>query len=146
MQSVRIYEMPACKMVSSGVGMFAEENFNLFDEWLSSQKRGLFPKDFLYWAREGFNWLYMYEDGMSVPKEFQIIDFPGGLYAVATDIDQKTDKQLMNTEIDEFLRNNGFKRDTSRAELGNIITSPLVKKIMGYEQMDYYFPIKLLNM
>ena len=52
----------------------------------------------------------------------------------------------MNTEIDEFLRNNGFKRDTSRAELGNIITSPLVKKIMGYEQMDYYFPIKLLNM
>jgi len=146
MQSVRIYEMPACKMVSSGVGMFAEENFNLFDEWLSSQKRGLFPKDFLYWAREGFNWLYMYEDGMSVPKEFQIIDFPGGLYAVATDIDQKTDKELMNTEIDEFLRNNGFKRDTSRAELGNIITSPLVKKIMGYEQMDYYFPIKLLNM
>ena len=92
MQSVRIYEMPACKMVSSGVGMFAEENFNLFDEWLSSQKRGLFPKDFLYWAREGLNWLYMYEDGMSVPKEFQIIDFPGGLYAVATDIDQKTDK------------------------------------------------------
>ena len=57
-----------------------------------------------------------------------IIDFPGGLYAVATDIDQKTDKELMNTEIDEFLRNNGFKRDTSRAELGNIITSPLVKK------------------
>ncbi len=24
MQSVRIYEMPACKMVSSGIGMFGE--------------------------------------------------------------------------------------------------------------------------
>ena len=142
MQSVRIYEMPACKMVSSGAGMFGEGNFNLFDEWLSSQKRGLFPKDFLFWAGEGFVWLYMYEDGMNVPNEFEIIDFKGGLYAVATDIDQKTDKGLMDTEIDQFLSENGFKRDTSRSELGNIITSPLAKKIMGYEQMDYYIPIK----
>ncbi len=46
MQSVRIYEMPACKMVSSGTGMFGEGIFNIFDEWLSSQKRSLFPKDF----------------------------------------------------------------------------------------------------
>lgn len=142
MQSVRIYEMPACKMVSSGIGMFGEENFNRFDEWLSSQKRCLFPKDFLYWAGEGFVWLYMYEEGMRVPKEFEIIDFPGGLYAAATDIDQKTDKELMNTEIDKFLSENGLERDSSRSELGNIITSPLAKEIMKYEQMDYYIPVK----
>ena len=142
MQSVRSYEMPACKMVSFGTGMFGEGKLNLFDEWLSSQKRGLFPKDFLFWAGEGFVWLYMYEDGMKVPNEFEIIDFKGGLYAVATDIDQKTDKGLMDTEIDQFLSENGFKRDTSRSELGNIITSPAVNKIMGYDQMDYYFPIK----
>ena len=142
MQSVRIYEMPACKMVSSGVGMFGEEKFNIFDEWISSQKRGLFPKDFLYWAGEGFVWLYMYEDGMNVPKEFEIIDFQGGLYAAAADIDQRTDKELMNAEIEKFLGENGFERDTSRPELGNIITSSLAKKIMGYEQMDYYIPIK----
>ena len=142
MQSVRIYEMPACKMVSSGTGMFGEEKFNLFDEWLSSQKRGLFPKDFLFWAGDGFVWWYMYEDGMNVPNEFEIIDFQGGLYAVATDIDQKTDKEFMNAEINKFLGENGFERDTSRSELGNIITSPLVKNITGYEQMDYYFPIK----
>ena len=142
MQSVRVYEMPACKMVSSGTGLFGEEKFNLFDEWLSSQKRGLFPKDFLFWAREGFVWLYMYEDGMNVPNEFEIIDFQGGLYAVATDIDQKTDKGLMDAEIDKFLSENGFERDTSRSELGNIITPPLAKEIMGYEQMDHYIPIK----
>ena len=142
MQSVRIYEMPDCKMVSSGTGMFGEGNFNLFDEWLSSQKRGLFPKDFLYWAGEGFVWLYQYEDGLNVPEEFEIIDFQGGLYAVATDIDQKTDREFMNAEIDKFLNENGFERDTSRPELGNIITSPLAKTIMGYEQMDYYIPVK----
>lgn len=142
MQSIRIYEMPACKMVSSGVGMFGEGNFGKFEEWFSSQKRAMFPKDFLYWAGEGFVWLYMYEDGMTVPPDFEVIDFQGGLYAVATDIDQQTDKELMNKEIDKFLNENGFERDTSRSELGNVITSPLAQEIMGYGQMDYYFPIK----
>ena len=79
---------------------------------------------------------------MNVPNEFEIVDFQGGLYAVATDIDQKTDKELMDTEIDKFLSENGLERDTSRSELGNIITSPLANKIIGYEQMDYYYPIK----
>lgn len=142
MQGVRIYEMPACKMVSSGIGIFGEGNFGIFEAWLSSQKHTMFPKDFLYWAGEGFVWLYIFEDGMTVPPELEIIDFQGGLYAVATDIDQKTDKELMNKEIDKFLSENGFERDTSRPELGNIITSPLVQEIMGYEQMDYYIPVK----
>lgn len=142
MQSIRIYEMPACKMVSSGVGMFGEGNFNIFEEWFSSQKRSLFPKDFLYWAGEGFVWMYMLEEGIAIPPELEVIDFQGGLYAVATDIDQKTDKELMKAEMDKFLSENGFERDISRLELGNIITSPLAQEIMGYEQMDYYTPIK----
>ena len=142
MQSIRIYEMPDCKMVSSGKGMFGEEKFNRFDEWLSLQKRGLFPKDFLFGGEDGFTWLNMLEDGMSVPPEFEVVDFKGGLYAVATDNDKKTDMDSMNAEVDRFLSENGFERDDSRPQLGNIITSPLAHEIMGYEQMDYYFPIK----
>lgn len=142
MQNIRIYEMPACKMISSGIGTFGEGRFNLFEKWFSLQKRSLFPKDFLYWAGKGFVWLYMFEEGMAVPPELEIIDFQGGLYAVATDIDQETDKESMNRELDKFLIENGFERDPSRSELGNIITSPLVREIMGYEQMDYYTPIK----
>lgn len=142
MQSVRIYEIPACKMVSSGIGMFGEERFDRFENWFSSLKQSLFPKDFLYWAGEGFVWLYMLEEGMTVPEDYEIVDFQGGLYAVATDIDQKTDKALMEKEIDAFLKENGFERDPSRLELGNIITPPLAQKIMGYNQMDYYTPIK----
>ena len=142
MQSIRVCEMPACKMVSSGIGMFGEEKFDRFEEWFSKQKRGLFPKDFLFSEGNGFHWLYMLEDNMDVPAEFEIIDFPGGLYAIATDIDQKTDMELMKAEVDEFLSANGFERDDSRPQLGNIITSPLASEIMGYEQMDYYTPIK----
>lgn len=142
MQSIRIYEMPPCKMVSSGTGMFGEERFDRFEKWFSAQKRGLFPRDFLGWTGEGFVWLYLFEEGMTVPPELEIVDFPGGLYAVATDIDQKTDKALMNRELDRFLEENGMERDFSRLELGNMITSPLAKKIMGYEQMDYYTPVR----
>lgn len=142
MQNVRVYEMPNCKMVSSGIGMFGDEKFKVFDEWMSSQKRCLFPKDFLFWDVSGFHWVYMYEEGMKVPTEFDIIDFKGGLYAVATGIDQQTDRDLMNAAIDKFICENGFERDVSRPELGNIITSPQAQKIMGYEQMDYYTPIK----
>ncbi|MBQ3162644.1 MAG: AraC family transcriptional regulator [Oscillospiraceae bacterium] len=143
MQSIRIYEMPKCKMVSSGIGMFGEEKFEHFNEWMSAQKRSMFPKDFLFWDNSGFHWLYMYDESLNVPSEFEIIDFQGGLYAVATDIDQQTDNELMKTEVDKFLNENGFERDLSRSELGNIITSPLVQQTLGYEQMDYYTPIKV---
>lgn len=102
----------------------------------------MFPRDFLFWDGSGFHWLYLYEDGMDVPEEFDIIDFEGGMYAVAADVDQKTDMELMKREVDAFLSDNGFERDSSRAELGNIISSPRIQKIMGYEQMDYYFPVR----
>ena len=143
MQQVRILEMPDCRMVSSGIGMFGEERFEAFDAWMSSQNRSLFPKDFLFQDHHGFHWLYLYEEGMTVPEEFEIIDFKGGLYAVTTGMDQHTDREAMNREIDQILCENGFQRDASRPELGNIITSPLAKATMGYEQMDYYTPIKV---
>lgn len=147
MQSIRISEIPDCKMVSSGIGMFGEGKLERFCEWFSSQPREIFPRDFLFWDGEwqktgGFHWLYMYREGMNVPSEFEIVDFKGGLYAVATDIDQKTDVNAMAKEVDDFLSIRGFERDTTRPELGNIITSPLAREILGYEQMDYYTPIK----
>ena len=76
-------------------------------------------------------------------KNAEYKNFQGCFYAVATDIDQKTDKESMNAELDKFLGEIGFERDTSRLELGNVITSPLAQQIMGYEQMNYYFPIKV---
>ena len=146
MELVRVYEIPDCKMVSSGIGMFGEEKFDSFNEWFASLPGTVFPKDFLFWDGEwqvsgGFHWLYMYEDGMDVPKEFKIIDFKGGLYAVVTGIDQQDNKEAMKAR-DTFLESRGLEIDKSRPELGNIITSPLANKALGYDQMDYYTPIK----
>lgn len=147
MQNVRIYEIPDCKMISSGVGMFGDGTLERFMEWMSSQPRGVYPKDFLFWdgawkESGGFHWLYIYENGMEVPEDLKIIDFKGGLYAVATDIDQKTNRKAMAAEVDAFLDENGFERDKTRPELGNIITTSLIKETLGYDQMDYWVPIK----
>lgn len=49
----------------------------------------------------------------------------------------------MDREVDIFLEKNGFVRDDSRFKMGNIITSSLTQSILGYEQMDYYSPIKV---
>lgn len=149
MQSVRIYRIPACKVVSSGVGMFGDGVLEGFMEWMSTLPRGIYPKDFLFWDsthedKMGFHWLYLYEEGMNIPASLSIVDFPGGLYAVTTDIDQRTDMDAMNKELDVFLRQNGFKRDPSRTDLGNIITSPEAKAVLGYEQMNYWTPIASL--
>ncbi len=148
MQGIRIYEIPDCRMVSSGIGMFGQERFDRFCAWFSGQPRGPFPKDYLFWDGEwgvsgGFHWLYQYEEGMEVPEEFDIIDFQGGLYAVATDIDGRTDTEAMAREVDAFLAAHGFERDGERPELGNIITPPAAAKALGYEQMDYYTPIRV---
>jgi AraC family transcriptional regulator len=146
MQPIRIIEIPDCKMVSSGVGMFGQEKFDNFHKWFASLRRTAFTKDFLFWDGEygvsgGFHWLYMHAEDMAVPAGYDIIDFKGGLFAVATGIDGKTDITAMDAAVDEFLRENGFARDDTRPRMGNVITPPQAGKTMGYEQMDYFYPV-----
>ena len=143
MQSVRIIEIPKCKMVSSGIGVFGQEKFDRFIKWFTGLPQTIYPKDFLFGEGGRFCWLYLYDDSLAVPDGFDIIDFEGGLYAVATDIDQQTDMEAMQREVNDFLIKNGFAHDESRDGLGNIITSPLAAQTLGYSQMDYYFPIKV---
>lgn len=147
MQIIRIYEMPPCRMVASPVGMFGEPTLDAFEAWMNTQPRMLFPRDFLAFddsdlAHSGFRWYFMYEEGMVIPEGAALVDFPGGMYAVATGVDQQTDKKAMDAAIAEFLGRHGMQRDDSRRELGNIITSPAVREALGYEQMDYYYPVR----
>jgi Bacterial transcription activator, effector binding domain. len=146
MENIRVYEIPACKMVSSQCGMFGDGNLERFAEWFTSLPRTMFPKDFLWYdnERKGFTWYYMYNDGMNMPEDCCIIDFPGGLYAVASDIDGQDNTEAINA-IKNFIKEKGcFEEDTSRAYLGNIPTPPAAFKAMGYNQMDYYVPIKVI--
>lgn len=145
MENVRIYEIPTCKMVASKCGMFGDGKLEQFDEWFSALPRTMFPKDFMLYDNEkgGFIWYYMYSEGMNVPDDFSIIDFPGGLYAVASEIDGQDSSEVIGV-IKNFIKEKGcFIEDSSRAYLGNIPTPPSASKAMGYNQMDYYVPIKI---
>ena len=144
MQCIRIIEIPNCKMVSSGIGMFGEEKFNIFHEWFTSQPATIFPENFLFADGGGFHWIYVYKKGMETPKGYDIIDFKGGLYAIGTDIDGQTDMTALDTERNEFLKANGFEVDESRPKMGNVITSLHASEVLKYNQMDYYTPIKPL--
>ncbi len=144
METVRIYELPECKMVSSKCAMFGEGPLEEFDSWFSAFPREAFPRDFLWFdgARGGFVWHYIHREGMSVPDCFEIVDFPGGLYAVATGIDGESGEDAINA-VKRFIDEKGcFAEDPSRSYMGNVITPPAAKLALGYEQMDYYVPIK----
>lgn len=79
---------------------------------------------------------------MDVPKDFEVVDFEGGLYAVVTGIDGESDVEAMMT-VKEFLLSNGnLQEDPSRPALGNVISSPMAQEALGYAQMDYYVPVK----
>lgn len=113
MQNIRIVEFPPCRMVSSGKGMFGEEKFTRFHEWMSRQPQtAVYPENYLCGDGSGVCWLYRYRDGMEVPQEFEIIPFSGGFYAVATDIDQQTDTAAMNREVNALF---GGKRMGTRS-------------------------------
>ena len=145
MEYVRVYEIPQCKMVSSQCGMFGDAAMEAFSGWMETLPRTTFPRDFLWFdeKRGGFVWYYMHHDGLSVPEAFDIVDFPGGLYAVACDVDGEPNENAINI-IRRFIRDNGrFVEDTARHQLGNVITPPAAQEAMGYSQMDYYIPIKI---
>lgn len=82
---------------------------------------------------------------MTLPAGAEIVEFPGGMYAVATDIDQQTDKDAMDTAVADFLAQHGLEWDDTRQELGNIISSPAVSAVLGFEQMDFYYPVRCAN-
>ena len=123
--------------------MFGDGKLERFDAWFSAFPAPMFPRDFLWFdnTRGGFVWYYLYEDGMEVPAEFEIVDFPGGLYAVATGIDGEDNTEELRA-VDAFLAAHGFTKDESRASLGNVITPKLAQEKLGYCQMDYYTPVR----
>jgi len=144
MENIRVYEVPSCQMVASQCGMFGEGKLEKFNDWFSQFPRPLSPKDYLLFDKDqgGFVWYYIYDETMTVPEDFSVIDFPGGMYAVGTEVDN-TDSTEVIQAIKTFIdKSPGLVEDTSRFYLGNIPTPPQAEALLGYNQMDYYVPVK----
>ncbi len=75
----------------------------------------------------------------------EIIDFEGGLYAVASSVDQDEILVKVSQGIDTWLETSGFERDdeSGRMEMTSRLgINPEVKESLGYEQQNVYVPIK----
>lgn len=142
MELIRIIEIPDCKMVTSGVGMFGNENFTRFGELLSSLGPTLYPQDFLAGVDGGLEWFLLYREGMDT-LGLDVVDFKGGLYAVVCGIDAQSNAEEM-AAVEAFIEGHNVEHDPTRPCLGHIITnSASAKEALGYEQMDYFTPIRL---
>ena len=90
---------------------------------------------------------YFIPDGETPDCDYDIIDFEGGLYAVAAAIDSNSeDEQRVYGGIKEWVENsNVFDLDErpGHYDLCTIITPEYVSEAMGYEQLEIYIPIKL---
>jgi AraC family transcriptional regulator len=148
-EAVRIYNFPDCKMVSSGDGLFGDENFDRFDAWFSKQTVFplIYPFDFLGDGKTPgtFCWYYVYDERMDVPAEFEIVDFKGGYYAVITGVDAGEFSSVMQTR-DEYLAKHNLVIDETRSEFGHILSGiKLIKETLGAGQMDYWLPVKRMG-
>ncbi len=155
--TVRIIELPACKMVTSGPAngpdAFAPEGALMrFCEWFTEFDKErvdrFYPRDFLWSPPDGgFQWGYAVPGMPEDTGGFEVIDFPGGLYAVAISVDADgKDHNRIYKGIQKWVKKSGcfvLDETDNRRSLGNITSPEFVKEIMGYGQMDLYMPIRI---
>lgn len=150
MKGLRIIELPPMKMATSGPKDL--EELGEFDSWWSNmeakRENHIYPYDFMYFdAKLGkMVWNYILPSDVTDTSGYDIIDFPGGIYAAAISIDgDDGDGEKVYNDIKSWIEsNNTFELDESskRHTMFHIITSDTMYKALGYRQLDIYVPIK----
>ena len=151
---VRIVELPACKMVWSGVcpgdhSTAKNEALRCFSEWWSAQdklrKDRFYARDFMWYdhAAQGFAWGLALTDVPEDTNGYEVIDFPGGLYAVAN---YNGDASVVYNDMKKWIDKSGcFAPDDGVGRYGmyHFINAPAAAAAMGYGQYDLYLPIRI---
>lgn len=151
MKDLRIIELPQMKMVTSGPKDL--EELGEFDSWWSNieakRENRIYPYDFMYFdAKLGkMVWNYILPSNVTDTMGYDVIDFPGGIYAASISIDgDDVDGEKVYNDIKSWIEsNNAFELDESsdRHTMFHIITSDKVYEALGYRQLDIYVPIKI---
>lgn len=159
MQHVRIIELPPMKAVYSGP-LTDTEKFEKFNQWFSayhaSLTNELYPRDFM-WYNERIGaqeWFYALPAGADTAQitEFEIVDLPSGLFAVAScldaDLDQAADWLKTREELMEWVNRSGrfalYQNAPGKAERYPMfhIVSPGRLIPAGISVEDLYYPIE----
>ena len=108
--------------------------------------------DFLCRRNDGtFRWLYTVHDRVTSIEtaSYDIIDFEGGLYAMAVSINDDHDSiGKVEDKIIKWLESANFEYDIERDVMGNMpylneSDDDEIKRGLGYHQLQRYIPIRL---
>ena len=111
--------------------------------------------DFLLTKNDKAEWICAVKDGVTSAdvSPFNVVDFPGGLYAMAVSIDEDHESiSKVENKVGQWIENTNFELDKDRSimfnmpylyEDGRDIAYKDIEKGLGYKQMQRYFPIKL---
>ncbi|MNC17507.1 Nodulation protein NolA [compost metagenome] len=149
---VRLVALPACRMVTSGVEQ--GDNHQRFDKMWgrldAKRKDRFYPRDFMYHDQEkgGSVWLYAIEEWVSEKdtEGFEIIDFEGGLYAtsIVHDFDVNEVIKAYNGIKEWLAQNSSFVLDERPGHAVMFqVAVPETYELLGYRQVEYFFPVKI---
>lgn len=153
MENIRVINIPPLKVVSSG-SITAMEELDAFDKWWSSIdiKHYITPRDFMWYNsnRNCMEWIFAIPEGHTDAGGYELIDFAGGLYAVATSRDSENDSNETKESIRKWISDSDcFELSTQqndhveRYEMYHVITPKIFKEKMGYHLSDIFVPIVL---
>lgn len=143
MPDIRIVKLPRVKMARSG-----NADLEVFDQWWSSIEvnQTLFPRDFMWFNSKlsCFEWLFAIPEHLTDTNGYDVFDFPGGLYAVATALDEGEEigriSRLIHKWVDEsseFELSDGINSADERYDMGHVVSPPECR----VRQMDLFIPI-----
>ena len=148
-----IVRIPKFRAITSGA-MSYEDVFGKFQIWQEAHNDFFQPiifdaPDFLCENNGNLEWIWRIKDEITETDAapYEIIEHPGGLYAVAVSIDgddESGNKVLQ--KIEKWIEKTNFVIDSSRTTSVHMIyTDDEIRKGLGYDQMNFYAPIKLKN-
>ncbi|MDF2801668.1 MAG: transcription activator effector binding [Anaerocolumna sp.] len=151
MQTIRIINIPALKVVSSGA-ITNMDKFKAFDNWWSDidVKNYITPRDFMWYnEKEKYvEWIFAVPESHLDYNGYNLIDFPGGLYAVGTS--KNTDEEFKSNREDickwvsehEYFELSSLDNDLNiRYTMNHVITPKIFEEKMGYHLSDIFVPI-----
>jgi DNA-binding transcriptional MerR regulator len=103
--------------------------------------------DFLYGKDDKVAWIWRIKDGVTEAdtQPFNIIEHPGGLYAVAVSVDGDGESHnKVSSKVAKWLEGTNFIIDDEREMAGHMIyVCDEIKNGLGYHQLALYTPIKI---
>lgn len=151
MQNIRVINIPPLKVVCSG-SITTMDELKAFDNWWSSidVKQYITPRDFMWYnAKKSYmEWIFAIPEGHADTGGYELMDFPGGLYAVGTAKDIEDDFDEAKEIIHKWVADSkcfelsSFENDTAeRYEMFHVITPKVFKDKVGYHLSDIFVPI-----